>query len=77
MKKHEDEIRYLPLHAAGRHSYASIAIANGMDIKALQEILGHSDAGTTLNTYSNSFSEQKQKYAMEMDEILFGRIKRA
>lgn len=71
MKKHSDEIRYLPLHCAGRHSYASIAVANGIDIKCLQEILGHSDSSTTLNTYANSYPEQKQAYADSMDAIIF------
>lgn len=71
MRAHSDEIRYLPLHCAGRHSYASIAIANGIDIKCLQEILGHSDSSTTLNTYANSYVEQKQEYANNMDEIIF------
>ena len=71
MKKHSDEIRYLPLHCAGRHSYASIAVANGIDIKCLQEILGHSDSSTTLNTYANSYLEQKKAYADNMDAIIF------
>lgn len=71
MKQHEDEIRYLPLHTAGRHSFASIAVANGIDIKCLQELLGHADASTTLNTYSNSYLERKQAYAHQVDEIIF------
>ena len=71
VKKHSDEIRYLPLHCAGRHSYASIAVANGIDIKCLQEILGHSDSSTTLNIYANSYLEQKKAYADSMDAIIF------
>ena len=71
VKAHGSEIRYLPLHCAGRHSYASVAIANGIDIKCLQEILGHSDSSTTLNTYANSYSERKHAYANDMDNIVF------
>lgn len=71
MKQHENEIRYLPLHTAGRHSFASIAVANGIDIKCLQELLGHADASTTLNTYSNSYLEKKQEYAHQVDEMIF------
>ena len=70
MKRHEDEIRYLPLHSAGRHSFASIAIAQGTDIKAVQELLGHSDATTTLNTYANSYNKVKVAYAAKLNELL-------
>ncbi|MCR5835512.1 MAG: site-specific integrase [Lachnospiraceae bacterium] len=69
MKAHEDEIRYLPLHSAGRHSFASIAIAQGTDIKAVQELLGHSDATTTLNTYANSYTKVKVAYASKLNEL--------
>lgn len=73
VKSHADKIRYLPLHCAGRHSYASIAVANGIDIKCLQEILGHSDSSTTLNTYANSYLSQKKAYADIMDETVFAK----
>lgn len=73
MKAHEDEIRYLSLHSAGRHSFASIAIANGLDVKALQELLGHSDSATTLNVYSNSYADVKHNYAMSVDDTIFSK----
>ena len=58
------------MHSAGRHSFASIAIAQGTDIKAVQELLGHSDATTTLNTYANSYNKVKVAYATKLNELL-------
>ncbi len=73
MKKYATDIRYLPLHTAGRHSFASILISQGCDVKGVQEILGHSDASVTLNTYANSFFKQKQEYATKVDELIFSK----
>lgn len=44
-----DEIEDLRIHSL-RHTYASIAIANGADVKTLQSQLGHASATETLNT---------------------------
>ncbi len=40
-----------------RHSAASLLIAAGADVKAVQVILGHSTATTTMDLYGNVFSE--------------------
>ena len=45
-----------------RHTYASICIELGFDVKALSELLGHADASLTLNRYVHSSMEQKKKY---------------
>ncbi|WP_137656858.1 tyrosine-type recombinase/integrase [Bifidobacterium moukalabense] len=42
-----------------RHTYASIAIANGADVKTLQELMGHEDATVTLNTYAAAFADRR------------------
>lgn len=43
-----------------RHSAASIMLFNGVNIKTVQEILGHEDIQTTLNIYSHVMEQTKQ-----------------
>ena len=45
-----------------RHTYASVCIELGFDVKTLSELLGHADASLTLNRYVHSSLEQKKKY---------------
>lgn len=43
-----------------RHTFATNCIRNGMDAKALSEILGHSDVKTTLNRYVHPSMDDKR-----------------
>lgn len=43
-----------------RHTYATICIEQGMDVKALSEILGHSDVSITLARYVHPSMESKK-----------------
>lgn len=61
-----DEIRYLNLHAL-RHTFASLALKNNADIKSVQNILGHVDASTTLNTYACAYEDQKRSVIEDME----------
>ena len=45
-----------------RHTFATKCIENGMDIKSLSEILGHSSVEITLNKYVHSSYKIKKKY---------------
>lgn len=45
-----------------RHTFATNCIDNGMDIKSLSEILGHSDVQITLNRYVHPTMDTKRKY---------------
>ena len=46
-----------------RHTFATNALARGMDIKTLSTILGHVSAATTLNTYSHITEEMRRQAA--------------
>lgn len=59
------KIDYINYHSL-RHSFASLCIQKGMDIKMLSEILGHSNVNVTLNRYIHTSLEQKRK---QMEEI--------
>ena len=51
-----------------RHTFATNALAHGMDIKTLSTILGHVSSATTLNTYSHITDEMRQKAAAKIDK---------
>lgn len=44
-----------------RHGYGSVLIQNGVDIKIVSELLGHSDVAFTYNTYIGTTQEDKMK----------------
>ena len=50
-----------------RHAFATLLLANGVELKTLSEILGHSSVETTLNVYSHMMDEM-QKAASEKIE---------
>ena len=53
-KLHPDvPLPHITPHVA-RHTYATRNAQNGMDVKALQYLMGHSDAGVTLNVYTHT-----------------------
>ena len=53
-----------------RHTFATRAIENGMDVRTLSEILGHADVAVTLRLYVHSSMETKQKSMNMMDHLL-------
>lgn len=48
------------MHAL-RHYFASACLANGVDIRALSEYLGHHDAGFTLSTYTHLMPDADER----------------
>lgn len=53
-----------------RHSFASALLAEGVSMKAVQELLGHSDFSTTANIYSHVTDEAKTKAFNKISETL-------
>ena len=51
-----------------RHTFATNALAHGMDIKTLSTILGHVSSATTLNTYCHATDEMRQRAAVKIDQ---------
>lgn len=50
-----------------RHTFATRAVAKGMDIRTLSELLGHENVATTLNLYVHSSLEKKREALDKMD----------
>ncbi|MDT2661114.1 tyrosine-type recombinase/integrase [Enterococcus hulanensis] len=64
MRKHNlREIRFHDL----RHSNASILLANGQDMKKIQEWLGHASYSTTANLYAHLSSDFKEESASSLE----------
>ncbi|MFH2098773.1 MAG: site-specific integrase, partial [Pseudomonadota bacterium] len=55
-----------------RHTYASLLIDQGENIKYIQSQLGHSSPTVTLNVYAHLMSPVNQESARRLDSSLFG-----
>ena len=55
-----------------RHTFATMAIENGMDIKTLSAMIGHISAETTLNIYSHITDTMQQQAAVKIDREIGG-----
>jgi len=53
-------IQTINYHAL-RHTFATRCIEAGVDVKTLSELLGHTDASITLNTYVHSSMDRKRR----------------
>ena len=62
-------IRKLCFHSL-RHTFATRALENKMDIKTLSEILGHSDITTTLNIYTHSLIQHKKQAMRKIKRLV-------
>ena len=53
-----------------RHSYASISLENGDDVKTVQNNLGHATASFTLNVYAHVTQKMRRRSADRMEEYI-------
>ena len=53
-----------------RHTFATIALQNGVDIKTVSGMLGHFSAGFTLDTYAHVTTSAQKEAAETMGNIL-------
>ena len=53
-----------------RHTFATLALQNGVDIKTVSGILGHFSAGFTLDTYAHVTTAAQKEAARTMEKVL-------
>jgi integrase len=56
-----------------RHTAASLAVAAGANVKAVQRMLGHASAAMTLDVYAGLFGDDLDAVADRLDQAVFGR----
>ena len=57
-----------------RHTFATLAIQNGVDIKTVSGMLGHFSAGFTLDTYAHVTTPAQREAANTMANVLSGAL---
>lgn len=55
-----------------RHTFATLLLSNGVEIKTVSELLGHSDVTITYNTYIHVIKEQKAKALEAIPKLITG-----
>lgn len=66
------EVKIYGPHAL-RHTFATLLLSNGTDIKLVSELLGHADVGITYNTYIHVIKEQKAKAVASLPNFISGK----
>ncbi len=64
-------LKHVTMHSL-RHTFATVLLASGASIKALQRALGHASASMTLNTYSHFIEESMTEPARRASALFQG-----
>ena len=62
-------LEYIRFHDL-RHTFATTALQNGVDIKTVSSMLGHYDAGFTLRTYTHATRQKQDEAAATMGAFM-------
>ena len=54
------------------HTFATMSLENGMDVKTLSTIIGHVSSATTLNIYTHVTGEMQRNAARNIDQGIAG-----
>ena len=57
-----------------RHTFATLALQNGVDVKTVSGMLGHYSAGFTLDTYAHVTTSAQRQAAEAMENVLSGSL---
>ena len=57
-----------------RHTFATLALQNGVDVKTVSGMLGHYSAGFTLDTYAHVTTSAQRQAAETMENVLSGSL---
>ncbi len=63
------KVRRITFHGL-RHSFASLLLANGIDIRTVSELLGHADPAMTLRVYAHAMPGHNRAAADKLRNIL-------
>ena len=58
-----------------RHTFATFALQNGVDVKTVSGMLGHYSAGFTLDTYAHVTTAAQREAANTMGNVLSGAVR--
>ena len=53
-----------------RHTFATLALQNGVDIRTVSGMLGHADPGFTLRTYTHTADPQQVRAANTIGQLM-------
>ena len=62
-------LEHMRFHAM-RHTFASLALQNGVDIRTVSGMLGHADPGFTLRTYTHTINPLQVQAAATIGEVI-------